>query len=102
MPSAALSLVPVFLLVFFRLAGMALFAPLFGSAQIPKRIRLMLILFIALGMVGSVKPPAQLPDNTWDTAIAIGGEMCFGLAMGMIMSFIFIACQWAGEIIGQQ
>ena len=28
--------------------------------------------------------------------------MFFGLAMGMIMSFVFIACQWAGEIIGQQ
>jgi flagellar biosynthetic protein FliR len=102
MLSAALNLVPVFLLVFFRLAGMALFAPLFGSAQIPKRVRVMLILMLALGMAGSVKPPLRLPDNTWDTAIAIAGEMFFGLAMGMIMSFVFIACQWAGEIIGQQ
>jgi flagellar biosynthetic protein FliR len=32
----------------------------------------------------------------------IGGEMAFGLAMGTIMSMVFIACQWAGEIIGQQ
>jgi len=102
MLSSALNFVPVFLLVFFRLAGMALFAPLFGSAQIPKRVRIMLILMLALGMTGSVKPPPRLPDNTWDTAIAIGGEMFFGLAMGMIMSFVFIACQWAGEIIGQQ
>ena len=102
MAFAAFNLVPVFVLVFFRLAGMALFAPLFGSAQIPKRVRLLLMLMLALGMAGSVKPPPQLPDTTWDTAMAIGGEMCFGLAMGMIMSFVFIACQWAGEIIGQQ
>ena len=102
MIESALSSVPVFLLVFFRLAGMALFAPLFGSAQIPKRVRLMLILILALGMTGSVARPPRLPDTTWETAIAIGGEMAFGLAMGTIMSFVFIACQWAGEIIGQQ
>jgi flagellar biosynthetic protein FliR len=28
--------------------------------------------------------------------------MAFGFAMGMILSFTFIAAQWAGEIIGQQ
>src|ERR1700722_3114146 len=102
MLESALSSVPVFLLVFFRLAGMALFAPLFGSSQLPKRVRLMLILVISAVMVGSVKPPPQIPDNTWDTALALGGEMFFGLAMGIIMSLVFISCQWAGEIIGQQ
>jgi flagellar biosynthetic protein FliR len=100
--SAALSYVPIFLLVFFRLAGMAIFAPLFGSSQLPKRIRLMLILVISAVMVGSVKPPPQYPDNMWDTALALGGELCFGLAMGTIMSLIFISAQWAGEIIGTQ
>jgi flagellar biosynthetic protein FliR len=102
MLTALQNLVPVFLLVFFRLAGMALFAPLFGSARIPKRVRLLLILVLAMAMTTSVKPPPQLPDNAWDAAIGIAGEMAFGLAMGTIMSFVFIACQWAGEIIGQQ
>jgi flagellar biosynthesis protein FliR len=102
MLTAALSYVPIFLLVFFRLAGMALFAPFFGSAQLPKRVRLMLLLVISAVMVGSVKPPPQYPDNTWDTAVALGGEMFFGLAMGLIMSLVFISAQWAGEIMGQQ
>ena len=35
-------------------------------------------------------------------AVAIGGEIIFGLAMGMILSFIFVAVQWGGEIMGQQ
>jgi len=86
----------------FRLAGMALFAPLFGSAKIPRRVRGMLILILALGLTPAVKSPPVIPDTPWALALGIGGEMAFGLAMGTIMSFVFIACQWAGEIIGQQ
>jgi len=102
MLESALNFVPTFVLVVFRLAGMALYAPLFGSARIPKRVRLMLILVLALGMTQGVKAPASFPDTSWGLALGIGGEMAFGLAMGMVMSFTFVAVQWAGEIISQQ
>ena len=98
----ALRFVPVFVLVLFRLAGMAIFAPLFGSARVPKRVRGMLIVLIAFGMTGAVTQPVVLPQTPWELAVGIAGEMAFGLAMGMVMSFVFIAVQWAGEIIGQQ
>lgn len=97
-----LNFAPAFVLVFFRLAGMMLFAPLFGSTRIPQRVRILLALMLTLGMVGNVPPPAELPHTTWQLAVGIGGEMIFGLAMGMVLSFVFIAMQWAGEIIGQQ
>jgi flagellar biosynthesis protein FliR len=93
---------PVFVLVFFRVAGMMIFAPLFGSHRIPKRVRALLALVIAFSMVNAVKTPVNFPPTAWQTAVAIGGEMMFGLAIGMILSFVFIAVQWAGEIIGQQ
>ena len=99
---AALSYVPVFVLVLFRVAGFMLFAPLFGSARIPKRVRTMLAVILAMGMTSSVKQPPQLPGDYFSLAMVIGGEICFGLAMGMILSFTFIAAQWAGDIIGQQ
>ncbi len=102
MLSHALQFVPVFVLVVFRLAGMALFAPLFGSAKIPKRVRVMMVLIIAMGMTPSIARPVVLPDTPWELALGIGGEMAFGLAMGTVMSFVFVAVQWAGEIIGQQ
>src|SRR5437764_72917 len=98
----ALQFVPVFVLVVFRLAGMVLFAPLFGSVRIPRRVRVVLVLVLAVGMVPAVRQPLVLPDSTWGTAAAVGGEMVFGLAMGMVMSFVFVAVQWAGEIVGQQ
>jgi flagellar biosynthetic protein FliR len=96
-----LNLVPTFVLVFFRLAGMMLFAPLFGSARLPRRVRAMLVLVLALGVTPGV-PHVDLPGSTWQLAAAIGGEMAFGLAMGMALSLVFVAAQWAGELIGQQ
>jgi len=103
---AALQLVPTFVLVMFRIAGMMLFAPLFGSARIPKRVRALIALVLAMAMTDALSasgtPVARVPNDIWLVAICIGGEMIFGLAMGMILSFIFIAAQWAGDMIGQQ
>lgn len=99
---AALQSVPTFVLVFFRVAGLAIFAPLFGSERIPRRVKLLLTLVLAAGLTGSVTGPVTLPTNLWQLTIGIGGEIMFGLAMGMVMSFTFIAAQWAGEMIGQQ
>jgi flagellar biosynthetic protein FliR len=102
MLDSALNFVPTYVLVVFRLAGMMLYAPLFGSARIPKRVRLMLVLVLGAAMAQGVKAPVALPDTSWGLALGIGGEMAFGLAMGMVLSFVFVAVQWAGEIIGQQ
>ena len=100
--NAALSFVPVFVLVVFRIAGFMLFAPFFGSARIPKRAKVLIAVILAVSLVSGVKPPAHLPITSLGTAVAITGEICFGLAIGMILSFVFIAAQWAGEMIGQQ
>ena len=94
--------VPVFLFVVFRLAGMMLYAPLFGSARVPRRLRVLLVLITAMGMTATVPPLKAIPQTAWGVAAGIAGELAFGLAMGMVMSFVFIAIQWAGEIIGQQ
>ena len=101
MTDLLLQRVPVFVLVFFRLGGMMLFAPLLGSARVPRRVKVMLALVLAFGIFEGVKP-VPLPESAWMLAVGIGAELAFGVAMGMVMSFVFIAAQWAGEMIGQQ
>lgn len=98
----ALNFIPVFVLVFFRTAGMMLAAPLFGSVRIPRRVKVLLALAMSAGLVGSVEVPPQMPQTTLQLAGGIAGEMIFGLVMGMGLSLTFIAVSWAGEIMGQQ
>lgn len=95
-------LVLVYVLVVFRVAGMMLFMPLFGSGNVPRQVKSLLCIIIAAALVPTVPVPAQLPESTWALALGIGGEMMFGLSLGMIVSLVFITAQWAGEIIGQQ
>ena len=93
--------IPTYVLVFFRVAGLMLSAPLFGSAKIPRRVKLLLAIVLAFGLCGGVTRPPW-PPNAWMLAVGIGGELIFGLAMGMALGLTFIAVTWAGEIIGQQ
>src|SRR5438105_13495060 len=91
--------IPTFVLVFFRVAGLMLAAPLFGSANIPRRVKVLLAIVLAFGLAPTVGRP-DLPETVWGLAAGIGGELIFGIAMGMGLSFTFIAANWAGEIIG--
>jgi flagellar biosynthetic protein FliR len=97
-----LQFVPAYVLAFFRLAGMMAFAPLFGSSRIPKRVKVYMAAILATAVVGGLSKPVAMPQSLWTLAVGIGGELMFGVAMGMAMSFSFFAVQWAGEMIGQQ
>lgn len=93
---------PAYLLVLFRLAGLFVMAPLLGSSRIPRRVRGMLAGLIALGMAGGVREPVALPSDLASLTVALGGELVFGIAMGTTVALVFVAAQWAGEMIGQQ
>jgi flagellar biosynthetic protein FliR len=96
------STAPSFALVLCRVAGFMMFAPLLGSAKIPKRAKALLAISLAFFLSQGVSMPQNLPETTAQAVMGIGGELSFGLAIGMILSFTFIAAQWAGEMIGQQ
>ncbi|MGC4031606.1 MAG: flagellar biosynthetic protein FliR [Tepidisphaeraceae bacterium] len=92
----------VYLLAFFRLAGLMIMAPLFGSSRVPKRVKLLFAIVATLGMSTALPTKVDVPPDLANIAVSVGGELVFGLAMGSIVSFSFIAAQWAGEMIGQQ
>ena len=97
----ALELGPLFVLVVFRIAGMILVSPLFGSARVPRQVKLMFALVMSAGLVPGVAMP-QMPPTMWQLALGLAGELVFGLAIGTALSFAFVAVHWAGEVIGQQ
>jgi flagellar biosynthesis protein FliR len=102
MLQAAFNFVPIYVLVLFRIAGMMIWAPLLGSTQIPKRIKAMIACVLAASITPALSTTVAIPQSPWLLALAIGGEITFGAAVGLILSLVFIAGQWAGEIIGQQ
>jgi flagellar biosynthesis protein FliR len=97
-----LNLVPIYVLVLCRLAGMMVFAPLLGSGQIPRRVKALMACILALAVARGIPPTYKPVDSLGLLAVGIGGEIAFGLAMGSILSLCFIATQWAGQIVGQQ
>ena len=92
---------PTFAAVLVRVGAMFMFAPVFGSRQIPRRVRAMLAVTMAAAMAAVVKP-VELPGGALELMVGIAGEMLFGLAMGLVVSMVFVAAQWAGEILSQQ
>jgi flagellar biosynthetic protein FliR len=102
MLESALNFVPIYVLVLFRIAGMMIWAPLLGSAQIPKRVKAMIAVVLAASIAPTLSVNVAIPQDPWTLAVAIGGEIAFGAAVGLILSLIFVAGQWAGEIVGQQ
>ncbi len=95
-------LLPAFALVLFRVLGLLVTAPMFGSAVIPARIKVA----FALGVSAVVFPlvgPTVPADITLNTAlVGVMGEMTIGLIMGLAMSLVFTGVQMAGMLIGQQ
>jgi flagellar biosynthetic protein FliR len=93
----------LFLLVLFRISGVLLVAPVFGSATIPHPAKISFALVLAVlffPMVGrtglSVEPaPAAY-------LLAAGGELVVGLLIGFAASLLFSAVQLGGQLIDQE
>lgn len=95
-------LLPLFLLVLFRVSGLMLAAPLFSSAMIPTQLRVLLAVAISLAVfpyaVGSITAPVTL-----GSAVAgLIGELAIGLLIGFCVSLLFLGIQLAGNVVSQQ
>ena len=86
-------LLPGFALVLFRIAGLMLVAPLFGSDAIPVRLKVALALTIAAVVFPLVGPslPAEITLGT--ALVGVVGEMSIGLVIGLGVSLIVLGVQ---------
>ena len=108
---------PAWLLVFFRISGLFIFSPVFGSQSIPVRIKL----FLGLGLSFCVYP-ALWPANPqaasiggasiinvvtngvqfWEMMPMIALELLIGIIIGYGATIPMAGMQMAGKIIDQQ
>ncbi len=98
----ALHLTLVFTLVFARVAGLVMTAPVFGDSDVPKRIRAV----AALALAALITPlqtlsVAHSPQSPVDYLLLAAGETLVGVTIGVGISLLFTGLQVAGQIINQ-
>ena len=92
----------LFTLVLTRVSGLTMTAPVYGSGEVPARIRAFLAFALSL-----VITPTQLgaavafPANLVEYLVLIGGELLIGLTLGLGVQVLFVSAQVAGQLISQ-
>jgi len=99
-----ISLIPILssiLVIGLRVSGLMLFAPFFGSASIPPRIKVVLVIAITaiLYPVYSSRVQVMAMPN-WTALVA--SETIIGIAMGIATNVVFEAALLAGQILSVQ
>ena len=96
-------MIQAFALVFFRLTGLFVSAPLFSGREVPREVKVGLGVLAAL-VVYPVVPVRleDLPRGLGGAAAAAAAELAAGLSLGFLATMLFSAFQLAGQHIGQQ
>jgi flagellar biosynthetic protein FliR len=94
---------PLFVLVFFRISGVMMFAPVFGSAMAPASVKIFLSLVLALLLF----PLAQAREGSVPvegTVLALGvvWELSVGVLIGFASALLFAGVQFGGHLIDQE
>ncbi|MBI9103222.1 MAG: flagellar biosynthetic protein FliR [Spirochaetales bacterium] len=93
----------LFLLIFARIFGLLMVAPMFSSRNIPGIARVGLGLFTAVAVLPWVEQAGYLiPEQGLFYAALILGEAMIGVIMGFLLNVIYSAFQLAGQFFSLQ
>ena len=91
------------LLVILRVGGIMTVAPIFGHRNVPKMVKIGLILLLSIILLPTLaNVPVELPSELFSMTGVLAKEVVAGLAVGFTSLLLFIAVQFAGNIIGLQ
>src|SRR5262249_55183055 len=92
----------LFALVLARTSGVVMSSPVFGSKEVPLKIRALMALALALLLLpGQWHASTPDVDSTVELAVAAAGELVIGLALGFGVMLLFAGVQLAGQLISQ-
>ncbi|MCX8130309.1 MAG: flagellar biosynthetic protein FliR [Clostridia bacterium] len=92
-----------FLLVFVRMTGLFVIAPIFGRRNVPTYLKIGFAFFLAIILVSNVslQKPSQF-DNIYGFLLLVFKEFMVGITLGYISYLIFTAIYIAGQLIDMQ
>ena len=90
----------IFLLVFVRTLGIVAASPVFGHRAVVNQAKAGLALALALVLFPSVPVTLHATTDLLPYAIAAVKELIMGMMFGFVARLVFIAVQFAGEVIG--
>jgi flagellar biosynthesis protein FliR len=89
------------LLIGLRVSGLMLFAPFFGNAVIPARIKAILVIAISAALYPVYAQHLRgVHVSDWPTVVA--SETVVGIGMGVATNAVFEAAQMAGQVLSVQ
>ena len=93
----------VFLLVFVRMTGLFVIAPIFGRRNIPAYLKIGFSFFLAVILVNTVpfKSPGNF-ENIYVFILLVFKEFIVGITIGYVSYLIFSAIYVAGQLIDMQ
>ena len=104
---------PAWLMVVFRLTGMFILAPMYGSETIPRQIKVFLVLVLSLAVYPALLEPGRgaavnlgavmgMELTLWSLIPLAALELLVGFVIGYGAMLPLIALQSGGQIINQQ
>lgn len=90
-----------FLVVASRAGGVVAALPMLSGHTVPPRVKVALVLMLALALAPAIHLPPIPPDALALTA-GLASELLIGFVIGMAVRLLFSALEVAGEIVGSQ
>lgn len=94
--------VAAFIFPLARILGLLATAPVFNNAAMPRRVRLMAGLAIAMALVPALPPMPAMPAGSWLGLAMLAEQLIAGVVMGFALRIAFAAVDLAGELVGLQ